>query len=43
MSKITKGMDQGSILSPQMFKKFINDLLTKLKLMDTGYEYMTFI
>ena len=29
-------MKQGSILSPQMFDKFINDLLTKLKSMDTG-------
>ena len=34
--KITKGMKQGSILSPQMFNKFINDILTKLKSMDPG-------
>ena len=40
--KITKGMKQGSILSPQMLNKFINDLLTKLKSMDTGVRIYDF-
>ena len=35
-------MKQGSILSPQMFNKFINDLLTKLKSMDTGVRIYDF-
>ena len=35
-------MKQGSILSPQMFNKFINDLLTKLKSMNTGVRIYNF-
>ena len=35
-------MKQGSILSPQMFNKFINDLLTKLKSIDTGVRIYDF-
>ena len=34
--KIESTLGAGSILSLQMFIKFINDLLTKLKSMDTG-------
>ena len=35
-------MKQGSILSPQMFNKFINDLLIKLKSMSTGVRIYDF-
>ena len=31
-------MKQGCILCPQMFNKFINYLLTKLKSMNTGFR-----
>ena len=35
-------MKQGSILPPQMFNKFINDILTKFKSMDTGVRIYGF-